>query len=287
MNGDAATAMTSLTARLRERFDELTRNEQVLAKTILEFPGDVASYTATELAELAGVSKMTVTRLVRRLGFENYDQARLASRAATTHGSPLHRLRSANGPSDSTSSFEDHLLQCVSNIEQTARTIDRNVFARVVENLATAPRIWILGFRNGANLASYARWQLTQLRSHVHLNSQAAETIGETLSDIQPKDLLLLVGSRRRPNVFPRVVEAARARKATLVYIGDAHSAIGTSVPELSLLCMTRSLFPLDNHVAILGIIHALAASLFDRIGPQARQRIQEVGELQEKLGEI
>lgn len=279
--------MTSLTARIREKFDTLSKSEQVLAKAILEFPGDVASYSATELAQIAGVSKMTVTRLVRRLGFASYDQARVASRQANALGSPLHQLLSANRARSRRPGFEHHLLQCVENVETTARAIDSDLFGRVVEALATAPRVWIVGFRNSGNLAAYARWQLTQIRPQVHLNVQPVETLGETLADMTPKDLLVLVGTRRRPAVFPRVVEVARDRGVRLVYIGDAHSSAGTPLPELSLLCMTRSLVPLDNHVAVLAVIHALAAALFQKIGGRARQRIQQVGELQEKLGEV
>lgn len=279
--------MTTLTARIRDKFDALSNNERVLAQAILEFPGDVAGYTATELAEIAGVSKMTVTRLVRRLGFASYDQARIASREINALGSPFHQLRSDKRSKASRPEMQHHLLQCLENVEATARTIDPAIFARAVDLLAKAPRVWVVGFRNSANLASYARWQLTQLRPNVHLNAQSVETLGETLADIAPSDLLLAIGTRRRPDVFPRFVEAAQASGAALIYLGDAHSSVGVSMPELSLVCMTKSLVPLDNHVAVLAVIHALAAGLYQRIGRKARKRLQRVSAFQERLGEI
>jgi DNA-binding MurR/RpiR family transcriptional regulator len=279
--------MSSMTARIRENFGSLSPRERELATTILEFPGDVASYSATELAEIAGVNKMTVTRLVRRLGFANYDEARLASRAATVHGSPLHRLQSARDAQPTDLTYEQHLLQCVESISETAKAIDPEVFSRVVDALAQAPRVWILGFRNSANLASYARWQFTQLRPNVHLNVQSAETLGETFADVTCDDLLLLIGTRRRPRIFPSVMKAATALNARLVYMGDAHSAVEAPLPDLSILCATRSVVPLDNHAAVLSVIHALAAELFRRLGAKARRRIQRVGEIQEALDEI
>lgn len=48
--------------------NELPATERRLAEFVLDFPGDLASYTGAELAELASVSKATVSRFVRRLG---------------------------------------------------------------------------------------------------------------------------------------------------------------------------------------------------------------------------
>ncbi len=279
--------MKSMTIQIRENFHNLSPRERILATAILEFPGDVASYSATELAEIAGVNKMTVTRLVRRLGFENYDEARLASRAATVHGSPLHRLQSGNDSEPDNLTFKHHLLQCAESIKVTAQAIDAAIFSRIVDALAKSPRVWIVGFRNSANLAAYARWQFTQVRPNVHLNVQAVETLSETLADVGSGDLLILMGARRRPRIFSSVMQAARELDVRLVYIGDAHSAIEAPLPELSMLCVTRSVIPLDNHAAMLSVIHALAAELYRTLGSSARQRIQRVGEIQEVLGEI
>lgn len=67
-------------ARIRAQLPDLHRAEYKLGCFLLDFPGDLASYDAQELARLCGVSKATVSRFVRRLGFENYDAARRAAR---------------------------------------------------------------------------------------------------------------------------------------------------------------------------------------------------------------
>ena len=65
----AETADPSLTARIRDRYGDLSPMERRLADVILACPGELSGYSATELAGRAGVSKMTVSRLVRRLGY--------------------------------------------------------------------------------------------------------------------------------------------------------------------------------------------------------------------------
>ncbi len=55
---------------------------------VCDFPGELASYSAQELAALAHVSKATVTRFIQRLGYETYEEARRHARAEkqTAHG---------------------------------------------------------------------------------------------------------------------------------------------------------------------------------------------------------
>jgi DNA-binding MurR/RpiR family transcriptional regulator len=63
-----------------------TRMERQLAEFVLDFPGDLPSYAASELAALAGVSNATVTRFIKRLGYLHYDDARRQVREARGAG---------------------------------------------------------------------------------------------------------------------------------------------------------------------------------------------------------
>src|SRR5215210_8693870 len=79
----------SLLSRIREQLHELPPTERRLADLVLDFPGELASYSASELAMLANVSNATVSRFIRRLGYENYDEARRHAREEKGSGSPL------------------------------------------------------------------------------------------------------------------------------------------------------------------------------------------------------
>src|ERR687883_2068646 len=79
----------SLLSRVRDQLHELPPTERRLADLVLDFPGELASYTASELAALAHVSNATVSRFIRRLGYENYDEARRHAREEKGSGSPL------------------------------------------------------------------------------------------------------------------------------------------------------------------------------------------------------
>jgi len=77
----------SVLGQVREALPSLHPAERRLGEFICDFPVELASYDAQELARLANVSKATVSRFVRRLGFENYDRARRPAREESQTGS--------------------------------------------------------------------------------------------------------------------------------------------------------------------------------------------------------
>lgn len=277
----------TLTARIRARYPELSRAERQLADAILDFPGELASYSATELAVMADVSKATVTRLVRRLGFDGFEAARLAARAAGDGGSPLYLMRKDGTGVSARVDAAGHLDRCIANIAQSARALDPAALADAVGALAGARAIWLFGVRINYPLAAYARWQFIQVRGGVQLLPAAGETLGESLAGFGPEDVLLVVGIRRRPPLVGKVMAAARRAGTRTLLIADAHSGADGLDADWRFGCMTRSLSPLDNHTAPLALIHVLTALLVERLGAAGRAHLARIEALHEDLNEL
>lgn len=289
----------SLTARIRDRYGDLSPMERQLADVILACPGELSGYSATELAGRAGVSKMTVSRLVRRLGYAGFEEARLAARRGGDWGSPLFLLP-PGGQASASSAVSDgdpapldaHFRRSAEALAATARQTDPAMLARAARALADARRIWVCGARNSAFLAGYARWQFIQVRGEVHQLAATGETMAETLADLgagdlNRGDLLFLVGIRRRPPAIVRLLRIAGERGIPTILIADSHSALEAPPPPLTFRCETRSLAALDTHVAALAVIHALAAELIPLTGEAGRARIRAIEDLHDRLGEL
>ena len=91
----------SFLARVRRKLPELHPAERRLGELVCDFPGELASYSASELAALAGVSNATVTRFVRRLGYKSYEDARRDARDEASSGSRSINTKSARSPGSS------------------------------------------------------------------------------------------------------------------------------------------------------------------------------------------
>ncbi|MFD1626040.1 MurR/RpiR family transcriptional regulator [Azospirillum griseum] len=280
----------ALTTRIHARYADLSRSEKRLADVILACPGEVSGYTATELAQNAGVSKMTVSRLVRRLGYANFDEARRAARRGTEWGSPLHLLdqtAAADGNGSVPPTVEAHFQRSLDSVAATARLIDPDALRSAARLLHGARRVWVCGARNSAFLAGYARWQFIQVRPEVHHMVAAGETLAETFADLDDRDVLLLVGIRRRTPGIIELLRATQTRGIPTILLTDSHSPLEGPAPPLTFRCETRSLAALDNHVAVMAVIHALTAELIQLCGQAGRERIKTIEALHESLGEF
>ena len=109
-------AVKSFVGRVRDILHDLSPSERRLAEFALDFPGDLAGYTASELASLANVSNATVTRFIRRLGYSNYEAARKQVRSEKKAGSPL--LLAAT-ETEAERSLATHLQQSQNNLAAT------------------------------------------------------------------------------------------------------------------------------------------------------------------------
>ena len=74
--------------RITQRYAVLSPQERRAAETLLEHLDDLATYRSAELADLAGVSKATMSRLFRSLGFADFDEVRDHLRALRSAGEP-------------------------------------------------------------------------------------------------------------------------------------------------------------------------------------------------------
>ena len=107
----------SVEQTIRSRYERLSVGERKLADLVLEMRGELAGYSATELAESAGVSKATASRLVRRLGFSDYQAMRQQARAGAASGSPLAEIgaRAPNGRARTPSRSRHRVLDRVAH----------------------------------------------------------------------------------------------------------------------------------------------------------------------------
>ena len=87
--------MQQLDTRLRECYNELSPQEQRVASFIMDHFDDLMSYNSAELARLSGVSKATVSRLFKRLGYDRFKEMRDEVRTLRQSGMPLTENRDA------------------------------------------------------------------------------------------------------------------------------------------------------------------------------------------------
>jgi DNA-binding MurR/RpiR family transcriptional regulator len=275
----------TLAERLLAAYPSLTESEQRVAGFIMDRPGELAAFAGKELAEQAGVSGATVSRLFRRLGYDSYEAARREARALRSAGSPLHLLdsRSAHGPT----LIAQHLAEETHLVEVTLSMLSPLVVQEVASALAEARHVWFAGFRNSRFLADYARALFTSFRSDAHSLAPSGQTLAEGVASVAPGDIVLAFGMRRRLTSFVPLLDAISAQGADILLVTDRSVKASLTGVRWTLLCAVETARPIDSYAGVLALTRLLALETLRELGPRSRRRLARVEAVQLQLREL
>jgi DNA-binding MurR/RpiR family transcriptional regulator len=284
---DAPTS--TLEIRIRNYYDALPASERKVGDLIMDFPGQIASYSATELADLAGASKAAVTRLCHRLGYDGFEAMRRAARAGQQAGSPLFLLSQDRNDGDFATLADRHRQQDAALLSQALDGLDGETFAASIAAICRARRVFIIGWRNSGYLAGYLRWQLIQVRDNVHLLPQAGETLGETLAELTAKDMVIMFGFRRRVSALPKTMAQVAEKSAAILYFTDRDAALdgAAGLADWTVRCPIRCADAFDRYAGVMSLLHFYAMGLMGKMGAKGRARLAAIEQSHEALHEF
>jgi len=282
-----ASSRDTLDSRIRSTYDELPTSERVVADLLLEFPGDVAIYSATDLAERTEASNAAVTRLIKRLGYRDYREAQREVRAQQATGQPLYLNNSLVQPASQGDSFERHLARDIMNLRATFEGLIPSDVDSAVTAILKAERVWTVGFRNSYVFASYLRRQLNQVRPQVHLLPLPGQLIMEDLGPATPKDLVIVIGMRRRAALLNETMKYLNKRKIPVLYITDHRTVRTAKLAQWVFRCRARGVSLFDSYVSVISLLNYLSTETMAQAGGEGRRRLKQIEEALEYCGQI
>ena len=274
-----------LTQRIHDAYGGLTETERKAAEFIMGRPGDFATFAARELAERSGVSGATVSRLVRRLGYGSYEEARREARSLRAAGSPFYLFNDLQ-PGDS-ELIGRHLEEESRALEQTLSMLDPLLVTEVAARLAEARHVWFVGFRNSRFLADYARAVFTSFRTEAYALAPSGQTLAEGVAGVGKGDVVVAFGMRRRVRFFAPLLETLAAQQAEILLITDRSMRAALPAVRWTVLCSIETAQPIDSYSGALAITRLLALETLRRLGPRARQRLGTIEAAQNRLREL
>ncbi|MBS4753650.1 MurR/RpiR family transcriptional regulator [Nocardioides sp. zg-ZUI104] len=262
--------------RIAERHPDLTPQERRAAATLLEHLDDLATYRAAELADLAGVSRATMSRLFRSLGFEDFDEVREHLRTLRSTGEPR---RVDGAPNTEALAAAEH--------GAILRAVAHPRLPEVAALLAGAERVLVAGWRNSYPVALHLRGQLAQARDDVRIAPVPGQTTGEELVGLGRGDVVLVVGFRRRPSHLGAFLDEARATRATVVLLGDPTAVGHAARADVWVECPLQHELAFDSYAAPMALVSVLADEVLAARRRAGRNRVRRISETYERLGEV
>lgn len=285
-DGPAALGHTSLEKAIRAQYESLPESERRIADQILEFPGEVAAYSATELAELSNGSKAAVTRLIQRLGFASYEDARRAARDAQSWGSPVYLMFKDRVGQAFSTRIQSHVDQDARNIALTMQSLNPDTVRAIVDAICSARRVYCIGWRNSHFLAGYFQWQIVQVRDDVRLLPAQGATLAEDVASMTREDVLVCIGMRRRVPQMGMVMAEARRLGARILYITDMAAPHADSA-TWNIPCAVRGTDPFDRYGSVLSLLHFLSVAVVEKLAERGREHLQSIERVHDSLDEL
>ena len=276
--------MEQLDERLKAQYASLSPQEQRVADFIVDHFDDLISYNSAELAQLSGVSKATVSRLFKRLGYEKYRDMRDELRTLRQSGMPLTDYREAV---QGNTLLARHYKQEMANLTQWVNALDARQFAEAINALVKARRVVIIGMRNSWPLALHLRQQLLQARGQVVVLPQPGQSLSEELVDLCEEDIVVVRAFRRRPRIIRPLMQQLQQRGVPQLLICEpqAHSLFPLACWRLSAPLDSVSAF--DSYASANSLINLLANALLHEILDSGRPRIHDIATLYQQLDEL
>ena len=276
--------MEQLDERLKAQYASLSPLELGVAFLFVDHFDDIFSYTSAEVALLRGVSKATVSRLFKRLGYEKYRDMRDELRTLRQSGMPLTDHREAV---QGNTLLARHYKQEMANLTQWVNALDARQFAEAINALVKARRVVIIGMRNSWPLALHLRQQLLQARGQVVVLPQPGQSLSEELVDISAEDIVVVMAFRRRPRIIRPLMQQLQQRGVPQLLICEpqAHSLFPLACWRLCAPLDSVSAF--DSYASANSLINLLANALLHEILDSGRPRIHDIATLYQQLDEL
>lgn len=277
-----------LVLRIQERFARLTAGEQKLAQLVLDRQDDILTHSATQIAEMAGVSKATAARFFQHLGYADFNEVKLQAREERNRTEPYGFSVDGSEHVALGKALGTHLELEIRNLTRTFEELRSDRVREAADLIAAAPRLWILGFGAEEGFARYARLVFARLRHSVMVLGLSQGSWAEDLAMTGPKDVLLLITLPPRPAMLKPILDYAETTRMNVVTIADRAFALEAQRFSRAVLpCHVASFGLGPSHTAIGSAIRLLAVTYAAAAGKSAEQRSEIIASIHEELEDM
>jgi RpiR family carbohydrate utilization transcriptional regulator len=268
--------------RIKASLPSLAPAEQRVGKLVLQDPRAFANLPVTELADRAHVSKPTVVRFCRSVGYDGLSDFKLKLAGSVSEGVPfIHRSVDAD---DKTS---DVMVKVIDNTvaaflkyrnDASSFAIDQAVQA-LAETHSTGKRIEFYGVGNSGIVAQDAQHKFFRLGMNTiaysdgHMQVMSASMLG-------PGDCVVIISNSGRTRDLMDACDIAKKRGATTIVITASGSPLATA-GQIHLAADHPESYdrysPMVSRLLHLVIIDILATTVALRIGETLQPALREM----------
>ena len=265
----------SLAERISLHYPKLTASSRRIADYLQLNPEKILMLSTGEIAEVCLVSKASVSRFIRQLGYDDHLALRNELMAERDSGEPVL-----------TSNIDDSVFQeDLKSFEQLWSQLSESDHGNLIKKISTAKRVKIIGYRNSYPVAMHFRQQLMQCRHGVDLLPLPGQTLGEDITAIEEDDFVIIIGLRRRIKNFAEIIEQLSSQRVLLI-TDQSGQKYADRVSEI-LICHMNNKLPLDSYAVPMSLVAYLVNKVYLYLDKNASMVSRQISTSYSKLNEL
>ncbi|NYG31830.1 RpiR family carbohydrate utilization transcriptional regulator [Sphaerotilus montanus] len=282
MNTPSSSLLPPMLDRIRASLPALSPAEQRVGKLVLADARSFASLPVAELAERSHVSKPTVVRFCRSIGYDGLADFKLKLAGTVNEGVPfVHRsVDEDDKPADLVVKVIDNAVSALLKYrnDATAHAFDRAIEA-LTEAARKKQRIEFYGVGNSGIVAHDAEHKFFRLGVHaVAYNDAHVQVMAATM--VGPGDCVVVISNSGRSRDLLDALEIARRKGATTIVITASGSPLAHQAQILLSVDHPEDYdrySPMVSRLLHLTVIDILTTGVALRLGPELRPMLQEI----------
>lgn len=253
-----------LLGRMEERRSQMSKGQKRLADYVSKNYDKAVFLTAAKLGEVVGVSESTVVRFATQLGYKGYPGFQKALEELVRNKlNSIQRMEVTYGRISQSEIIEAVLHSDIEKIKLTLEAINQKAFDLAIDTLLNAKRVYVIGIRSCAPLASFLSFYLNLVCENVTLvNTNSSSEIFEQLIRINEEDVIVGISFPRYSMRTLKALEFASNRKAKVITLTDSVHSPMNLYSSCNLIARSDMASIVDSLVAPLSVINALVVAL-------------------------
>lgn len=254
----------NLLLRIQEYMSTFSKSHKKIAAFILEQPDKAAYMTAAKLGSTVGISESTVVRFATELGFDGYpSMQRNLQEVIKSKLTSVERMSVSSERLDSNNVLKSVLQFDMEKIKQTIDEIDENEFNTIVDKIANAEKIYLLGVRSSSSLAGFLGFYFNLMFDNVRLvQTTSVIEMFEQILNINEKDVMIGISFPRYSTRTTNAMNYAKSRGADTIAITDNKESPIAQISDNTLIARSDMVSFVDSLVAPLSVLNALIVAI-------------------------
>lgn len=255
---------TDILKALEDKTPGFSKGQRRIADYITQCYDKAAFMTANKLGKTVGVSESTVVRFAVDLGFDGYPSMQKAMQEMVLNRlTSVQRIEVANDRIGDQDVVTSVIQSDIDKLRQTGEMVDRMQFRETVNAILKAKRVYILGVRSVAPLASFLGYYLNYMLDYVHvITASGSGEMFERIVGVTAEDVVIAFSFPRYSAATVKAAEFCRSTGATVIAVTDHEFSPLGQVADRVLCAKSDMVSLVDSLVAPLSVVNALIVAI-------------------------